>query len=253
MVLKKNSENMTTPVLEVMHARISYGAIEAVKGVTLKVFPNEMVALMGSNGAGKSTLLKAISGLLPLQSGSIFYQGRDITTVPVHERVGLGIALVPEGRGIFSRLSVLENLMMGTYLKAEKLETQHAMDRVFEWFPRIAERRQQLAGTLSGGEQQMLAMGRALIMRPQILLLDEPSMGLAPIVVEKIFEVIHSIGRDGVCVLLVEQNVELALSVCTRAYVMETGRVALSGSAEELREHPHIQQAYLGQFQESST
>jgi len=235
------------PVLEIDDIHVYYGAIHALKGVSLRVGSREIVTLIGSNGAGKSTTLRAIQGLNRPRKGSIRFEGRDITQAPSHDIVASGIAQSPEGRRLFPRMSVLENLEMGAFQRAvKKSELSEDMDRVFELFPRLAERRTQKAGTMSGGEQQMCAIGRALMARPKLLLLDEPSMGLAPIFVERIFETIVEVNQQGTPVLLVEQNALMALEVARRGYVMETGRIALEGPASELKENEQVQKAYLG-------
>ena len=233
-------------MLEVEELHVYYGEIHALKGITLRVAQGEIVALLGNNGAGKTTTLKTISGLLRPRVGRVLLEGRPIHALPPHDIVGRGVAHSPEGRKIFNRLTVTENLEMGAYLRNDSA-VRDDVDRVFELFPRLRERRLQVAGTLSGGEQQMLAMSRALMARPRILLLDEPSMGLAPILVEQIFETVSDINRQGTTILLVEQNAAIALSVAHRAYVLETGSVALTGAAVELAEHPDVQRAYLGE------
>ena len=233
-------------MLEVEDLHVYYGEIHALKGISLRVAQGEIVALLGNNGAGKTTTLKTISGLLRPRVGRVLLEGRPIHALPPHDIVGRGVAHSPEGRKIFNRLTVTENLEMGAYLRDDSA-VRDDVDRVFELFPRLRERRLQVAGTLSGGEQQMLAMGRALMARPRILLLDEPSMGLAPILVEQIFETVSDINRQGTTILLVEQNAAIALSVAHRAYVLETGSVALTGAAAELAEHPDVQRAYLGE------
>jgi branched-chain amino acid transport system ATP-binding protein len=233
-------------MLEVEDLHVYYGEIHALKGISLRVAQGEIVALLGNNGAGKTTTLKTISGLLKPRQGRVLLEGRPIHQAAPHEIVARGVAQSPEGRKIFNRLTVTENLEMGAYLRDDSA-VREDMDRMFELFPRLRERRLQVAGTLSGGEQQMLAMGRALMARPRILLLDEPSMGLAPILVEQIFETVADINRQGTTILLVEQNASIALSVAHRAYVLETGSVALSGAAAELSEHPEVQRAYLGE------
>jgi branched-chain amino acid transport system ATP-binding protein len=231
-------------LLKISGLKISYGGIQAVKGIDLNVHAGELVCLIGANGAGKTTTLNCLGGLLKPESGSIHYQGRDLLSVPAHDRVRLGLALVPEGRGVFSRLTVAENLQMGAY--ARTLQAGE-LDKAFERFPRLHERRNQLAGTLSGGEQQMLAIVRALLSKPKLLLLDEPSMGLAPLMVEKIFATIAEVTADGVAVLLVEQNARAALKLAQRAYVMESGRISLEGRASELAADPRVRAAYLGE------
>ena len=234
-------------LLRLAGVQLAYGAIEAVKGVDLELVAGEMVCLIGANGAGKTTTLNAIAGTLPLAGGSISYQGEDLARLPAHKRLRRGIALVPEGRGIFTRLTVEENLRMGAYIRKDADGVAADMARVFDMLPRIHERLHQVAGTLSGGEQQMLAIGRALLSRPRLLLLDEPSMGLAPLVVEKIFEVVQSVRQEGVSILLVEQNANLALEFAQRGYVMESGRIMLSGSGRELLANPAVRAAYLGE------
>ena len=230
---------------------MSYGGINAVRGVDLAVNAGEMVTLIGANGAGKTTTLKALTGLIRPAAGSVRYNGEDIVAVPVHQRVGMGIALVPEGRGIFPRLTVAENLEMGAYVRSRGGSDAGAVDRdydrVYGLFPRLAERRRQTGGTLSGGEQQMLAIGRAMMSRPRLLLLDEPSMGLAPLMVQKIFETIRAIAADGVTILLVEQNARLALEMCQRGYVMESGEITLHDNAQALLASPRVRRAYLGE------
>jgi branched-chain amino acid transport system ATP-binding protein len=225
---------------------VTYGHIKAVKGVTLQIARGELVCLIGANGAGKTTTLKALAGMLPASGGSVQLDDAAVHQLPSYELVRRGIALVPEGRGIFSRLTVLENLHLGAYSRSDDIEVRHDLDRVFELFPRLAERREQKAGTLSGGEQQMLSIGRALMSRPRLLLLDEPSMGLAPIMVQRIFETIRRIAHEGVTLLLVEQNAKLALEVSQRGYVMENGRIALTDAAAALLKNPQVQHAYLG-------
>jgi len=234
-------------MLEVSGLRVAYGGINAVKGIDLRVEAGELVALIGANGAGKTTTLKTLAGLLRPAAGRISYDGKDVTAVPVYRLVQLGMVLVPEGRGVFGRMTVEENLAMGAHCREDRLAVDTDRDRVYVLLPRLAERRRQLAGTLSGGEQQMLAIGRALMSRPRLLLLDEPSMGLAPIMVEKIFETIHTIASDGVTLLLVEQNARLALEVSGRGYVMESGVIALAGSARGLLDNPQVRRAYLGE------
>ena len=234
-----------SPLLEVSDIHTYYGAIEALKGVSLTVEPGEVVTLIGSNGAGKSTTLRSISGLSPARSGSVRFEGEVITGVPAHEVVGRGIALSPEGRHTFSRMTVRENLELGAYLRRGGGE-EGDFDRVFELFPRLKEREKQKAGTMSGGEQQMLAIGRALMAKPKLLMLDEPSMGIAPVLVQRIYETIGEINRSGVAILLVEQNANYALEAATRGYVLETGRVVLAGESAKLRDDPDVQRAYLG-------
>jgi branched-chain amino acid transport system ATP-binding protein len=233
-------------VLELDDVHTYYGAIHALKGVSLKVHDGEVVTLIGANGAGKSTTLRSINGVNHPRQGRIRFQGKDITNAPPHEIVKMGIAQSPEGRRLFPRMSVLENLEMGAFQRNDKQNFQEDIDRVFGLFPRLAERRQQKAGTMSGGEQQMVAMGRALMARPKLLLLDEPSMGLAPIFVEKIFEIVAEINAQGTPILLVEQNALMALDAASRGYVMETGVIALEGPAKDLSANESVRKAYLG-------
>jgi branched-chain amino acid transport system ATP-binding protein len=234
-------------VLELDDIHSYYGAIHALKGISLEVREGEIVTLIGANGAGKSTTLRSINGLNRPRQGKIRFNGRDITTTPPHQIVKLGIAQSPEGRRLFPRMSVFENLEMGAFQRDDRSNFKEDLDRVFELFPRLAERRSQKAGTLSGGEQQMCAIGRALMARPKLLLLDEPSMGLAPIFVEKIFEIIREINAQGTPILLVEQNALMALDAASRGYVMETGTIALEGPAKELRQNERVRKAYLGE------
>jgi len=233
------------PLLEVAKLEVHYGGISAVKGIDLSIDAGETVALIGANGAGKTSTLKALARLIP-SSGSLRYQGEDLSKLAAHDLIGRGFSLVPEGRGIFGRLTVAENLVMGAYQRRDK-EVASDIERVYSILPRLAERRSQLAGTLSGGEQQMLAIGRALISRPRLLLLDEPSMGLAPLMVEKVFEVIRDTAATGVAILLVEQNARLALETASRAYVLESGSIALADSSAVLKTDPRITAAYLGE------
>jgi branched-chain amino acid transport system ATP-binding protein len=233
-------------LLVVEDLNVYYGEIHALKGVSIQLGRGEIVALLGNNGAGKTTTLKTVSGLLRPRTGRISLDGEPIHRLPPHQSVARGIAHAPEGRRIFNRLSVAENLEMGAYLRHDG-DVREDMDRVYALFPRLQERRLQVAGTLSGGEQQMLAIGRALMTRPRVLMLDEPSMGLAPLLVEQIFDTIARINRDGMSILLVEQNAAVALSVAHRGYVLETGRIILSGPAAELHEHPDVRRAYLGE------
>jgi len=232
-------------LLEVEDIHTFYGSIEALKGITLEVGEGEVVTLIGSNGAGKSTTLRSISGLSPPRTGSIRYRGDEISTLPAQQIVGLGISQSPEGRRCFQRMTVRENLELGAYLRRDANITAD-LERVFSLFPRLHEREKQKAGTMSGGEQQMLAMGRALMANPTLLMLDEPSMGLAPILVDRIYETVAEINRQGTTILLVEQNANYALDVSTRGYVLETGRVALSNNSQALRDDPEVQKAYLG-------
>ena len=234
-------------MLQVHDLRVAYGGIQAVKGVDFVVHEGELVSLIGSNGAGKTTTMKAITGLLMPSAGRIEYLGHDIRGLGPWDLVKQGLVMVPEGRGVFTRMSIVENLQMGAYLRSDKAGIQADMDRVFALFPRLQERRAQLAGTLSGGEQQMLAMGRALLSRPKLLLLDEPSMGLSPIMVDKIFEVIAEVAALGVTVLLVEQNASRALKMAQRAYVMESGEISMQGEAKALLHDPKVRAAYLGE------
>lgn len=235
-----------SPLLEVRELNVAYGGIRAVKGLSMTLRAGELVSLIGANGAGKSTTLKAICGLLPPASGDILYQGRPLAGQGPWDLVAQGLVMVPEGRGIFTRMSIDENLRMGAYLRRDADAVEADIESVYQRFPRLKERQRQLAGTLSGGEQQMLAMGRALLARPRLLLLDEPSMGLAPIMVDAIFEVVRDVHRQGVTVLLVEQNAHRALEMADRAYVLESGEMALSGPASDLLGDPRVQAAYLG-------
>jgi branched-chain amino acid transport system ATP-binding protein len=235
------------PALELRDLKVTYGAIAAVKGVSLIVRAGELVSLIGANGAGKTSTLNAIGGSVKTSGGEIRFKGDIVNTLPAHRRLRKGIALVPEGRGIFSRLTVHENLQMGAYSRRDADGIKEDMQRVYALLPRIKERLDQVAGTLSGGEQQMVAIGRALLSRPKVLLLDEPSMGLAPLIVETIFEVVHSVAKEGMAVLLVEQNANLALEASERAYVMETGNIILSGTGKELLNNPKVRSAYLGE------
>ena len=238
---------MLPPLLEVRGLKVAYGGINAVKGINLDVRAGELVTLIGANGAGKTTTLKALSGLITPAAGSVRYDGQDVTGTPAFALVRRGLALVPEGRGVFARLTVAENLAMGAYIRDDKAQIAADCERAYATFPRLAERRAQLAGTLSGGEQQMLAIARALMCKPRLLLLDEPSMGLAPIVVQKIFETIRTVAREGVTLLLIEQNARLALQTCDRGYVMESGVITLSGEAQALLDNPEVRRAYLGE------
>jgi branched-chain amino acid transport system ATP-binding protein len=233
-------------VLQVKEIDVYYGAIHALKKLSISVEQGSIVTLIGANGAGKTTTLKTISGLLHPRSGSMMYKNQDITQVNPEKIVGLGISQVPEGRRVFPSMSVLENLEMGAYLRKDKKQIAKDMDNVFERFPRLKERYKQMAGTLSGGEQQMLAIGRALMARPELLLMDEPSMGLAPLLVKEIFEIIKDINERGTTILLVEQNANMALSIADKAYVIETGEIVLHGSAQELMNSEQVKKAYLG-------
>ncbi len=234
-------------MLEVREVNTYYGNIHALKGISLSVDEGEIVTILGANGAGKSTTLNTICGLQRPRSGSIFLEGQEITTIPPHDIVDMGVSQAPEGRRVFARLTVRENLEMGAFRRKDPEGIQRDMEKVFSLFPRLKERIKQVGGTLSGGEQQMLAIGRALMANPRVLLLDEPSMGLAPILVEDIFRTIQEINEEGTTVLLVEQNALMALSVCQRGYVLETGTVALEGTVGELRENPQVKAAYLGE------
>jgi len=234
-------------VLELTDVHTYYGAIHALKGISIKVHEGEVVTLIGANGAGKSTTLRSINGINHPRQGTIRFRGRDITSAAPHRIVKMGIAQSPEGRRLFPRMSVLENLEMGAFQRTDRANFQEDLDRVFDLFPRLAERKSQHAGTLSGGEQQMCAMGRALMARPQLLLLDEPSMGLAPIFVERIFEIVREINSQGTPILLVEQNALMALDAASRGYVLETGTIALEGRAKDLRNDEKVRQTYLGE------
>jgi branched-chain amino acid transport system ATP-binding protein len=234
-------------LLKVSDVKVGYGGIQAVKGVSLEVREGELVSLIGSNGAGKTTTMKAITGLLPLGGGHIELAGKTIDGQGPWDLVQQGLAMVPEGRGVFTRMTIVENLQMGAYIRDDNIAIAEDIERVFTTFPRLKERRDQLAGTMSGGEQQMLAMGRALMSRPKVLLLDEPSMGLSPIMVDKIFEVIQEVSAQGVTILLVEQNASRALQIADRGYVMESGLITLSGDAHEMLHDPKVREAYLGE------
>ena len=236
-------------MLDVQNLEVAYGTIRAVHGVSFSVDKGEIVTLIGANGAGKSTILRTVSGLVRPRTGSITFQDKDITRLPAHRIVGLGISHVPEGRKIIANLTVKENLLMGGYVHKDRRVVEEAMEVVFSSFPRLKERLGQLGGTLSGGEQQMLAIGRGLVSKPSLLLLDEPSMGLAPILVEEIFQIIQRIHKQGTTVLLVEQNAYMALQVANRAYVLETGTVALEGASADLSQNPRVRSAYLGEVQ----
>ena len=237
---------MTDPLLDVRDYRVAYGGIHAVKGIHFHVGQGELVALIGSNGAGKTTTLKTLAGLHNPSGGSAHYDGKSLKNIPAHQRAAMGIALVPEGRGVFARMTVAENLLLGAYSRDDKEQISADLARMYTLFPRLAERDMQLAGTLSGGEQQMVAMARALMSRPRLLMLDEPSMGLAPLMVQKIFSTIREIAALGMSILLVEQNAKLALQVARRGYVMEGGQISLSGDARELLGSDAVQRAYLG-------
>jgi len=234
-------------MLRVENLSVNYGAIKALKNVNCEVRQGEIVALIGANGAGKTTILNSISGILPVNGGKILFSGKEITRTAPHEIVRLGICQVPEGRRVFANMSVLENLEMGGYSLSDKAAVAAGIERAFTLFPRLKERTRQLARTLSGGEQQMLAMGRALMSSPKLLLLDEPSMGLAPMLVEKIFEIVGEINKSGTTIMLVEQNANMALSIANRAYVLETGEIVLQGEAKDLAADPEVRKAYLGE------
>ncbi|MBD8941011.1 MAG: ABC transporter ATP-binding protein [Clostridiales bacterium] len=234
-------------MLKIEDLYVSYGMINAIKGVSFEVNEGEVVSLIGANGAGKTTILHTITGLLKPKSGSVMFEGKELTTTPAHEIVKLGMAHVPEGRRVFADLSVYDNLMLGAYTRKDKNEIAKTLEMVYERFPRLEERKKQIAGTLSGGEQQMLAMGRALMSKPRIILMDEPSMGLSPLFVNEVFDIIKKISASGTTVLLVEQNAKKALSISDRAYVLETGKIALTGKASDLINDDKIKKAYLGE------
>ena len=235
------------PLLKVDRLSVSYGGIQAVKGIDFEVFPGELVSLIGANGAGKTTTLNAITRGVPWASGDVLWRGTSLANLGAWDLIRQGLVMVPEGRGVFARMSIAENLQMGAYVRTDRLGIADDLERLFNWFPRLKERRSQLAGTLSGGEQQMLAMARALMARPEMLLLDEPSMGLSPILVDTIFEVIRQVAEQGMTVLLVEQNASRALAVADRGYVMESGLVTLTGTGAELLDNPKVKAAYLGE------
>ena len=234
-------------LLEIKDLSVNYGMISALKGISFEVNEGEVIALIGANGAGKTTTLHTITGLLPAKTGSIMFDGVDLTKVPAHKIVEMGIAHVPEGRRIFQQLSVLDNLKLGAYIRKDKAGIAEDLQNVYARFPRLEERKNQIAGTLSGGEQQMLAMGRALMSKPKIIVMDEPSMGISPILVSEIFDIIESIRRDGTTVLLVEQNAKKSLAIADRAYVLETGKIVLSGKASDLINDESVKKAYLGE------
>ena len=234
-------------MLEVKDLEVYYGVIQAIKGVSFQVNQGEVIALIGANGAGKTTILHTVTGLLSPKRGSVVFEGKEITKVPAHKIVSMGMAHVPEGRRVFAELSVYENLKMGAYTRKDKKEIEESLANVYKRFPRLEERKNQMAGTLSGGEQQMLAMGRALMSKPKIILMDEPSMGLSPIMVNEIFDIIRAVSESGTTVLLVEQNAKKALSIADRAYVLETGNIVLEGKAEDLLVNDSIKKAYLGE------
>ena len=232
--------------LDVKKLEVAYGGIKAIKGIDFHVNEGELVTLIGANGAGKSSTLRALSGLIKPASGTVMYRGQDITGIASHQLVGLGIALCPEGRGVFARLSVHENLLMGAFARKDKAQIAVEVDEIYTMIPRLKERTKQLAGTLSGGEQQMLAIGRAMLAQPKMLMLDEPSMGLAPMMVEKIFEIIRLVAKRGTTILLIEQNAQLALEHASRGYVLESGEITLQGDAKVLLADPRVKAAYLG-------
>ena len=234
-------------LLEIKDLEVFYGMIQAIKGVSFQVNEGEVIALIGANGAGKTTILHTVTGLLEAKKGSVFFDGKDITKTPAHKIVSMGMAHVPEGRRVFANLSVYQNLRMGAYTRKDKQEREETLKTVYKRFPRLEERKKQLAGTLSGGEQQMLAMGRALMSHPRIILMDEPSMGLSPIFVNEIFDIIKEVSASGTTVLLVEQNAKKALSISDRGYVLETGKIVLEGRSEDLLNNDSIKKAYLGE------
>ena len=234
-------------MLEVKDLQVYYGMIQAIKGISFEVNQGEVIALIGANGAGKTTILHTVTGLIAPKAGQIFFEGQDITKIPAHKIVSMGMAHVPEGRRVFAQLSVYDNLKMGAYTRKDKNEIEESLEMVYKLFPRLEERKNQMAGTLSGGEQQMLAMGRALMSKPKIILMDEPSMGLSPIFVNEIFDIIQEVSAGGTTVLLVEQNAKKALSIADRAYVLETGNITLDGDAKVLMNDDSIKKAYLGE------
>lgn len=234
-------------MLEVSNLKVNYGMIQAIKGISFKVVEGEIIALIGANGAGKTTTLHTVSGLLKAREGSILFNGKELTKTQPHKIVEMGMAHVPEGRRIFQQLTVYENLILGAYTRSDKKEIAENLEMIYKRFPRLEERKKQIAGTLSGGEQQMLAMGRALMSNPKIVLMDEPSMGLSPLLVSEIFDIIQSINKSGTTVFLVEQNAKKALSIANRAYVLETGKIVLEGDAKELMNNDQIKKAYLGE------
>ena len=238
---------MATALLKVSGLQVGYGGIQAVKGIDFEVHEGEVVSLIGSNGAGKTTTMKAITGILPVQHGDIEYLGRSIKGQGPWDLVRQGLAMVPEGRGVFARMTITENLQMGAYVRTDRAQIAEDIERQFKIFPRLRERKDQYAGTMSGGEQQMLAMGRALMSRPKVLLLDEPSMGLSPLMVDKVFEVVQDVYAQGVTILLVEQNASRALGIADRGYVMESGLITMSGDAKEMLHDPQVRAAYLGE------
>ena len=249
MNLEKGNPNRSveTPLLDVCNLKVAFGGINAVKGIDLSIAQGELIALIGANGAGKSSTLKAISGLIAPVDGAIHFLNRNVNKVPAYELVRLGLSLVPEGRGVFKRMTILENLQMGAFLDSDPMAFSKNLEKVYSYFPKLQERSAQLAGTLSGGEQQMVAIGRAIMARPRLLLLDEPSMGLSPMMVETIFKVIRNLASDGITILLVEQNARLALELADRAYVMESGLISFTGSGDALLQDPRVKTAYLGE------
>lgn len=233
-------------LLEIKNLEVFYGVIQALKGISFNVDEGEIITLIGANGAGKTTTMQSVIGLIPKKGGTVTYNGKDITHTPAHKLVGLGMAQVPEGRRIFQELTVYENLLMGAFLNKDKKSVKEDIERIYNLFPRLCERKGQIAGTLSGGEQQMLAMGRALMSRPKLLMLDEPSMGLSPLLVDEVFELIKHINQDGTTILLVEQNAGKSLAISDRAYVLENGKIVLTGTGKELMESDMVKKAYLG-------
>ena len=240
------AENNKPVLLSIQDLQVAYGGIQAVKGVSMDVYEGELVTLIGANGAGKTTTLKAVMGLLPFKKGDILFRGRSIKTMPTWDRVKQGLVMVPEGRGVFARMTIVENLQMGAYLHDSKADFERGVDYAFTTFPRLKERAHQLAGTMSGGEQQMLARARALMTQPKLLILDEPSMGLSPVLTETIFQVIDKVSKEGMTVVLVEQNANLALQAADRGYVMDSGNMLMTGPADVLLQDPKVQEAYLG-------
>ena len=234
-------------LLEINDLQVSYGMINAIKGVSFRVEKGEIIALIGANGAGKTTILHTITGLIQAKSGSVVFKGEEITKIPAHKIVSMGMSHVPEGRRVFQQLTVLENLKLGAFTRKDKAEIEASITNVYQHFPRLLERKNQVAGTLSGGEQQMLAMGRALMAKPEIIVMDEPSMGLSPLLVTEIFSIIEEINKEGTTVLLVEQNAKKALSIADRGYVLETGKIVLEGDAKELMNNDEVKKAYLGE------
>ena len=233
-------------LLEVKELQVHYGVIKALDGISFEVNKGEIVTLIGANGAGKTTTMQSINGLIPVSGGTVTYNGQDITNMPCHKIVNLGIAQVPEGRRVFQELSVYDNLVMGAYSQKDKSKMKQNIEEIYEWFPRLEERKNQMAGTLSGGEQQMLAMGRAMMSNPELLMLDEPSMGLSPLLVDQVFDIIKTFHKRGTTVLLVEQNAGKSLAISDRAYVLENGKIALSGTGTELMQSEEVKKAYLG-------